>query len=443
MVEKITDQELQHKLDLGGNIRDGEWVLPIPNLTYGDYKFIIDYDSDYTNHLSYQYGGYIVVGKTPIMRANPIIASYETEATLESQITQTEKYNTSFTFNLACIDPNSVNQSVGIEHLPFSIRFLKGSFKDYNAEGMESTLNNDKNLAATIPNFSNYVTYGTNDVNSKNKLIPKTSYGTMEDTLKVSMLFNDNEEITQYNTIFFVCEGTINRGTDNYVPKVIAVPLIIGTRSVYLVIKGLRDDSYDSTDVYSNGVRGGGSLAIAVETTEAFAHNGHLAKVGYEDYLTNDSKKVHIGYFTFQRQYQDGTWHDVPSSEVSTKDSNTYIDENGRIYQTGNMTGTINFVWNNAHSLMYIGSENVRLYYHGVVGQTRNQISSEYLIEMKPENKSDNPLKLDITINNGTVDELSYIAQCAQTLVAEIDTAAGFNSKINGVLRVVISEKED
>lgn len=448
MVEKITDQYLEHSKDDAGNNKKGEWILPIAPLTYGDYKFVIDYDSDQfsdEDKVSFQYGGYIVVGKTPIMIADPVIVSYQTNATQEKDITQSEKRNSSFTISLKCKDPSSLNQAEGIEHLPFEVRFLKGTFKDYNAKGMKTTLKNDKYNAMTIPNYTNFKTWGLNDVNSKGKLISKQNYGRKDIEYNIGMLYSKNQKIQQYNTIFFICNGTVNRGIDNYVPKIIAVPLILGTRSVWLKITGLYDSSYDTTGVYARGVRGGGTINITVDFTEAFAHNNtNIAKVGYEDYLTKSSKKIKEGYITLQRKYTDGTWHDVPKEELDTTDEDTIISNTGQIAQTNNYTGQVSFNWTNSHSLKFKGSETLRLYYHGVVGKTKSQISpSEYVIQMKPDNKSDIDIALHINIDGNTNDLLQYLALTTHSLPVEIQNKVGFNSKLEGKLRVVITKKED
>lgn len=397
--EKIQDRTLTP------TDNEGEWTFLYPELEYGTYKFILDYESNYTTNIEQagQMTGYLIVGKEPFIKVVPCITPYDTTATMEVNVADIDKLDTKISHTITFVD-SSDNP---IQKLPFNIKFLFGEFKDYQKEGNESLLKTDCNNAVMIPSKTKYTTIYNGEVNkTTGQLYDKTMYGKRDVVYYVKQLFSTVNDISSENTMFIEFTGSTNRGSDNYTPKTVAIPCIIGSAKVHIRPFGFSDSSYEGTG-YVNGVHGGGNIILRVETTYDWPwtkddDNNFVAKKGYEEYTTNAQYKINEGYYTLQRKVSTG-WVDIPFENLTSADNNTYISENGHIYSRNAKNGILSIKWTNDKSFEYKGMDTIRFRYIGVAGKYANNYSNGYVFKIDPSKSSVDKINLYYMINNKTV----------------------------------------
>jgi hypothetical protein len=346
------------------------------------YPMEIDYESnDEDKPEAYQYNGYIVVGFRSYLQTSPIIIPFNTSANREEDITLTEKRNTVFSAVVNAFSDSDFDTP--IEELPYRIKFMKDSFKDYheNANNYDSLINSDYNTAF-ISNTV-YDGYSTNN----------NGVGTTN--VKIGDIYSADEEISDVNTIIFKCHGTKNRGEDNYVPSIIEAPLILGTTDVYIKLANTETVlvTIDDEPKIAPATCGGGDVQLGCDWIyKAFMRDDNKnsqMKYGYKNYLTDRSKLVKVGSVQLQILAGDH-WETVPASDLSPANENTTVNPDGSIIQTPTKeNGGISVYWQNhldrdtRQNILY------RWIYTGKVGATRSQRTVSFYLAIAPE--YDNP----------------------------------------------------
>lgn len=369
--------------DNNNNPIRGQYHFDIPqDIEPNAYEMNIDYEShDETKQDAYQYDGWIVVGHRPYFYAEPLIVPYNTLAVSEEAITSYEKFSTSFNAIVKAFEDSALQRIV--KNLPYHLRVLKGQFKDYyeNPDSVARTnIVNDYNTSSQII-----------DVN-----MPQStgSTGTGTTPLKVSNIYESNQTIQNYNTLFARCKGTRDRGTDNYVPGTLVIPLIIGTTRVY--IRSLSDASLTvNKNISETGtvepvaqVCGGGSISLIADLYYQWAmrsdtENDHM-KYGYETWRTDPKKQVYVGAVKLQTNIN-GTWEDVPQSLIVPMNEATTILSDGSIVHTPNKIGRLQIRYTNPLPYMSQQSFKYRWTYKGKVGATFDNTSGELYFETSPD----------------------------------------------------------
>ena len=454
----IIDTQLSHTLDDKGNAIKGSWDVKLctdpskpHGLNPGLYNFLLDYGSRDTKtgkEEAYQFAGKLVVGKYPIIKVDPVLVPWEIPDGVEpDKLSSLSKRNQTFDVLVKTLDPDD---NTGIEHLPLNCAFLRDRFEDYGKHNT-TQMYKDKEQAVSVEPWKTFKTHGTGDISNiephKGIPIPSTSYGMRKLLdIKVGDLFKPGEPIKENNTIFIWCAGTTDRSSDdNYIPFLVAAPLILGERHTYLRVRGLKDSKYDGTD-YVCGVRGGGSVAFSIQNFEAFAltrdaDNNIVPKYNLESWYTDPSKRVSKGYFTVQEQNDDGAWFDVPENRIQlvTGDTHTKLDGNHIICATSN-TEQLQVIVFNDKPMNYDGEYNIKLCYHGVPGEYCDNTTDAFKIEVKPTNKTYNPIDIVMTINGIGAGNLYGLFNVLQYLDLEFLTQTGVNCGLDGVLILTITE---
>lgn len=368
--------------DNNNNPIRGQYHFDIPqDIEPNAYEMNIDYEShDETKQDAYQYDGWIVVGHRPYFYAEPLIVPYNTLAVSEEAITSYEKFNTSFNAIVKAFEDSALQRIV--KNLPYHLRVLKGQFKDYyeNSDSVARTnIVNDYNTSSQIINVNMPQSTG--------------STGTGTTPLKVSNIYESSQTIQNYNTLFARCKGTRDRGTDNYVPGTLVIPLIIGTTRVY--IRSLSDASLTvNKNISETGtvepvaqVCGGGSISLIADLYYQWAmrsdtENDHM-KYGYETWRTDPKKQVYVGAVKLQTNIN-GTWEDVPQSLIVPMNEATTILSDGSIVHTPNKIGRLQIRYTNPLPYMSQQSFKYRWTYKGKVGATFDNTSGELYFETSP-----------------------------------------------------------
>lgn len=395
--------------DNNNNPIRGQYHFDIPqDIEPNAYEMNIDYEShDETKQDAYQYDGWIVVGHRPYFYAEPLIVPYNTLAVSEEAITSYEKFSTSFNAIVKAFQDSALQRIV--KNLPYHLRVLKGQFKDYyeNPDSVARTnIVNDYNTSSQIINVNMPQSTG--------------STGTGTTPLKVSNIYESNQTIQNYNTLFARCKGTRDRGTDNYVPGTLVIPLIIGTTRVY--IRSLSDASLTvNKNISATGtvepvaqVCGGGSISLIADIYYQWAmradeQNDHM-KYGYETWRTDPKKQVYVGAVKLQTNIN-GTWEDVPQSLIVPMNEATTILSDGSIVHTPNKIGRLQIRYTNPLPFTNQTNFKYRWKYIGKVGATFDNTSGELYFETSPDYGTETKLLSRIVrlINNSYEDSSSTI----------------------------------
>lgn len=456
--KRLIDKKCERALDFNGNPIGGTWDVEFSTnpekdskaLTRGVYSFILDYGStslDGTED-AYQFAGDIVVGKYPIIYCDPILVPWDVSGvTNDSEIETLIKKNTTFDISISTVDPDT--EMTGIQGLPLNLYFRRGSLLNYGGNNTDEMYDELKQ-SSVLTNANVKSTIKKGDINTDvtpNVPYPSSEYGNVYfKNIKVGDIYPNNDQIQTLNTLFIQCQGTKNRDkNDNYLPYLVYAPLVLGTRHVFLKIRGLQDTTMKDTR-YVCGVRGGGSLAFSVNTYEAFAIDGNkttidkvVAKFGLYDWISKPEKFVHAGYYTVQEKVN-GLWQDIPANRIHgvENDISTRIDGE-KIYHAGTDTRQIQLVVSNAKPVDYDGEWSIRLYFHGVVGTYYDEPTEEWIIQVKPTNGSYDSVKMNLYYQ----DLLNtYMYNTTHECKTEILTQTGASCGLDGVLIVEIEKVE-
>lgn len=381
----------------------GKYHFDIPHdIEPACYNMHIDYEShDELNPDAYQYDGYIVVGHTPHIKASPIIIPYNTSATSEEAITLYEKRNTNFSVVMEAF--KNADFSGAIKQLPIYMRVAKGLFRDYyeNENTAYTTICNDYESASQSSTLTLPLTTNNN--------------GKINQNVKVSDIYDIEETINDVNTLFFRCRGTRDRGTDNYVPMTVEVPLIIGTTEVYLqtTCDLQKFDSNPSTyelpslPYWGLPVCGKGDIEISYDLLYKFAMRNDTTnnkmKYHYEDYRTDSDKRVKVGSCVLQYKDDNDNWITVPGSQLSAGDNYTTVQSDGTIIQRANHeNGSFNVVWSNEFQYSTKKLVYCRIKYNGVTGATFSQYSTWFALLFDPSFGEPNAYETRVVMNQQT-----------------------------------------
>lgn len=375
--------KVNKKLDfyVDGNNKQiaGKYHFKLPNgLEPECYPMEIQYESTVENKPeAYQYNGFVVIGHRSYLRTSPLIIPYNTTANREEDITVTEKMNTAFSAVVESFSDSDFETKVG--NLPYRIHFVRSLFRDYHED--ESTYN--RLVKWDYDNSYVSTTLATN--------FKTNSTGTGTTNIKISDIYKSTETIHDLNTMIFKCIGTLDRGSNNYVPSYIETPLILGTTNVFIKLNTpqTRTVTIDGQAKTVPAICGKGALELGCDLIyEAFMRsddtNYHM-KYGYESYRTEPENMVHVG--SLRLQYNDGSsWKNVPASELEAIDNHTTINSDGTIVQTPNKeNGKIRVNWINTLPLNTRKNILYRWVYTGKVGATFGKTTTSYYIAIAPE----------------------------------------------------------
>lgn len=392
----------EHKKELepyksGNKQVQGKYHFKIPeSLELGTYPMEIEYEStDEAKPDAYQYNGFVVIGHRAYLKTSPVIIPFNTNATEEALVPLADKLKTSFN---GIVDAFSSSDFTNpINKLPIHIQFVKGQFKDYHAPNVNYTKTLFSDFESSYKSLTLALPENTNATGKATK------------SIKVSDVYTEDEQINDINTMLFKCKGTLDRGTDNYVPVIVEAPLIIGTTTVWLqnIPNNTREVEIDDDTLTVASTCGKGTLEFDCEFYyRAFMRNdsqNNRMKYGYEDYRTDPDKMVKVGSVVLQ-YYHNNKWNTVPAEQLSAVDSHTVVNSDGSIKQTaGSETGKIRVEWTNPLSYNTKSNIKYRWAYSGKVGATYGGLSATYYLALDPSYGTPSSIETTTTLNTDTI----------------------------------------
>lgn len=413
------------KVKIFRNDESKKWDVSIPEFPRGEYPFQIDYENNtlkggsqeaYTEH------GVIIACEKPYVHQLGLVVPYSTSASTSSQITQSEKRNTSFTINPIVYDATD-STTVGskpfwnthgnpIKGLTCEVRFMKGSLKDYYSsdEAKQEMWTDFYNNAVAVEDKQMFTT----DNNGK-----------FTQRYTVGDFYGANETITSTNTILIKTHNTPKGSSKPYIESIRAVPLIIGTTEVDSIVESVPANNNDVINA-----RGDGSIGIKISTIyHSFTSNynentsSYDIKTGWESFRDSSSRHVHTGQYAFKITDANGNVSHIKANQITPLNDDTVVvsdstyDENRGIVKfnpdtaIGDITNELAFAYKLPEDKYNIDSNTfftLTIEFSGSLGKTIRKDVREIRVNLNRENEVFNQNAIIITPNLPELDDGTY-----------------------------------
>lgn len=404
------------KVKIFRNDESKKWDVSIPEFQQGEYPFQIDYENNTLKgglQEAYTENGVIIACEKPYVHQLGLVVPFSTNAASSSNITQSEKRNTSFSINPVVYDatdstrvgskPYWGTHGDAIKGLTCEVRFMKGTFKDYYAteESKQEMWTDFYNEAVVVEDKQMFTT---------------DSAGKFTQRYTVGDIYGANETIRSTNTILIKTYNTPKGSSKPYIESLRAVPLIIGTTEVDSIVESVPANNNDVINA-----RGDGSIGIKISTiyhsfvTEYNENtSSYDIKEGWESFRDSSSRHIHTGQYAFKITDAEGNVSHIKANEITPLNDDTVVvsdstyDENRGIVKfnpdtpIGDITNELAFSYQlpqnkynrNSHTHFTLTIE-----FSGSVGKTIRKDVREITVNLDADNEVFNQNAIIITPN--------------------------------------------
>lgn len=407
----------------------------------GEYILRIDYEA-YDTSEAYQIGKKLIIGHKPLIDTSTLIYARTTTNELLEEDVDTEEYLETNYYNWV---GRVTNKTTGepVSNLSFDVYLSIGDdlnyYDDANLEQMRASFNTALKSPDTVTTDENGRFFYT--LNARD-FWDETNVTTMFSATSKA----DNTQSTNGHTLFFVCEGTTDRGDDNYLPCIYPVPVRLSTSKVAQTVNFTPNTDGSPT------VGCGGGFRFDVITKMGW-HNTtdseeSITKIGYESYDTDNTKWIYEGKIEIEEYDTDlDTWTPVLESQIDPISRGCGVSSNmvllpvtSELFNSG-YYGTLSFNLYNYFDNSFNGTWQIRYRYVGVAGYTYTSDWVEVDVDVNDTNESYSILSV-INLPTESNGKILLKAKRNATITPVIRNSFTENLIVEGTLEYTIRDTE-